>query len=60
MPNRSATSFSRVIDPGHPAKPFQLEDQAGKPHRLKDYKRQWVVLYFYPKDNTPGCTTEAC
>ena len=39
---------------------FELADQDGKLHSLKDFQGQWVVLYFYPKDDTPGCTTEAC
>lgn len=39
---------------------FQLQDQHGTTHSLADYKGKWVVLYFYPKDDTPGCTTEAC
>ncbi len=39
---------------------FSLPDQNGKIHQLSDYQGQWIVLYFYPKDNTPGCTTEAC
>ncbi|WP_223668858.1 peroxiredoxin [Kangiella shandongensis] len=38
---------------------FELQDQHGKEKSLKDYKDQWLVLYFYPKDDTPGCTTEA-
>ena len=42
------------------AKNFKLLDQHGNPHTLKDYQGKWVVLYFYPKDNTPGCTKEAC
>ena len=42
------------------AKDFELPDQDGKNHKLSDYKGKWVVLYFYPKDNTPGCTKEAC
>ena len=45
---------------GSPAPAFKLQDQAGKWHNLSDYKGKWVVLYFYPKDDTPGCTTEAC
>jgi peroxiredoxin Q/BCP len=45
---------------GSPAPAFTLKDQAGKEHSLSDYKGKWVVLYFYPKDNTPGCTTQAC
>jgi peroxiredoxin Q/BCP len=39
---------------------FILPDQDGKPHQLSDWKGQWLLLYFYPKDDTPGCTTEAC
>lgn len=39
---------------------FSLPDQNGKEHSLSDYRGKWVVLYFYPKDNTPGCTKEAC
>ncbi len=39
---------------------FSLFDDNNKPHTLADYKGKWVVLYFYPKDDTPGCTTEAC
>jgi peroxiredoxin Q/BCP len=39
---------------------FSLPDQAGKTHSLSDYKGKWVILYFYPKDMTPGCTVEAC
>jgi peroxiredoxin Q/BCP len=45
---------------GSPAPAFRLQDQTGKWHVLSDYKGKWVVLYFYPKDNTPGCTTQAC
>src|SRR6185369_14899115 len=39
---------------------FTLPDQDGKKHKLSDYKGKWVLLYFYPKDDTPGCTIEAC
>lgn len=39
---------------------FSLPDQNGKIHKLSDYSGKWVVLYFYPKDDTPGCTKEAC
>ena len=39
---------------------FSLVDQNGKTHKLADYKGKWVVVYFYPKDQTPGCTTQAC
>lgn len=45
---------------GQPAPPFSLSDQNGKLHTLADEKGRWVVLYFYPKDDTPGCTQEAC
>ena len=43
-----------------PAPDFALPDQTGQIHKLSDYQGQWVVLYFYPKDMTPGCTLEAC
>ena len=39
---------------------FALPDQNGDVHKLADYAGKWLVLYFYPKDDTPGCTTEAC
>lgn len=39
---------------------FSLPDQDGIVHKLSDYRGKWVVLYFYPRDDTPGCTTEAC
>ena len=45
---------------GAKAPAFKLLDQDGKPHRLVDYKGKWILLYFYPKDNTSGCTKEAC
>ena len=45
---------------GAPAPAFELLDQKGETHRLEDYSGKWVVLYFYPKADTPGCTTEAC
>lgn len=45
---------------GNPAPTFELQDQTGRTHKLPDYKGEWVVLYFYPKDDTPGCTKEAC
>ena len=44
---------------GSEAPDFSLKDQYGKTHNLKDYKGQWLVVYFYPRDNTPGCTIEA-
>jgi peroxiredoxin Q/BCP len=45
---------------GKKAPAFTLPDQNDKKTKLPDFAGQWVVLYFYPKDNTPGCTTEAC
>ena len=45
---------------GQPAPAFKLQDQDGKWHSLGDYKGKWVAIYFYPKDDTPGCTTQAC
>jgi peroxiredoxin Q/BCP len=45
---------------GSAAPAFKLQDQAGKWHSLADYRGKWVVMYFYPKDDTPGCTTQAC
>ncbi|MCF7866854.1 thioredoxin-dependent thiol peroxidase [Candidatus Woesearchaeota archaeon] len=49
-----------MLKEGIKAPAFSLKDQDGKTHKLADYKGKKVVLYFYPKDNTPGCTTEAC
>ena len=45
---------------GDVAPDFELLDQNGTTHSLKNYQGQWVILYFYPKNDTPGCTTEAC
>ena len=45
---------------GDLAPPIRLQDQNGKWQALEDYRGRWVVVYFYPKDNTPGCTTQAC
>jgi peroxiredoxin Q/BCP len=49
-----------LIEPGHRAPAFTLNDQDGKPHTLAGYAGRPVVLYFYPKDDTPGCTAESC
>ncbi|HEY6356666.1 MAG TPA: thioredoxin-dependent thiol peroxidase [Vicinamibacterales bacterium] len=49
-----------LIDEGKKAPAFSLKDQDGKPHKLSDYTGKSVVLYFYPKDDTPGCTKESC
>jgi peroxiredoxin Q/BCP len=49
-----------MIEIGKPAPDLSLKNQADQDVRLSDLGGQWVVLYFYPKDNTPGCTVEAC
>jgi peroxiredoxin Q/BCP len=49
-----------MISEGSKAPAFSLKDQAGNAVKLGDFAGKQVVLYFYPKDNTPGCTTEAC
>ncbi|MEI6243435.1 MAG: thioredoxin-dependent thiol peroxidase [Acidobacteriota bacterium] len=49
-----------VIDVGKKAPAFSLKDQDGTAHKLSDYAGQPVVIYFYPKDDTPGCTKESC
>jgi peroxiredoxin Q/BCP len=49
-----------LIDPGKKAPAFTLKDQNGTTHRLSDYEGRSVILYFYPKDDTPGCTKESC
>ena len=45
---------------GEPAPGFKLQDQNGEWHDLMDYRGTWLAVYFYPRDQTPGCTTEAC
>ena len=49
-----------LIEPGKKAPAFALKDQKGETHRLSDYAGQHLILYFYPKDDTPGCTQESC
>ncbi len=49
-----------MITQGVKAPDFSLPDQDGVIHSLKEYKGKWLLIYFYPKDNTPGCTKEAC
>lgn len=49
-----------LIEPGKKAPAFTLKDQDGKTHKLSDYAGTPVILYFYPKDDTPGCTIESC
>jgi len=51
---------AQELKAGDQAPDFDLIDQNGKRHHLEDYAGRWLVLYFYPKDDTPGCTTEAC
>lgn len=48
-----------MLKVGDKAPSFSLQDQAGKIHKLSDYKGEWLLIYFYPKDATPGCTVEA-
>lgn len=52
--------YDELLKIGTKVKDFELPDKEGKMHKLSDYKNQKVVIYFYPKDNTPGCTTQAC
>jgi thioredoxin-dependent peroxiredoxin len=49
-----------LIEPGKRAPAFALKDQHGRTHRLADYAGRSLILYFYPKDDTPGCTQESC
>lgn len=49
-----------MLNVGTIAPSFELFDQDGNLHKLEDYKGKKIILYFYPKDNTPGCTKEAC
>ncbi len=53
-------AYADVPAIGSAAPEFKLQDQNAKTHQLKDYRGKWVALYFYPKDQTPGCTTQAC
>lgn len=50
----------KMPEVGKDAPDFTLKDQDGTEHSLSDYRKKWVLLYFYPKDDTPGCTIEAC
>jgi peroxiredoxin Q/BCP len=56
----SGWAHAEAPEVGASAPEFRLQDQNGDWHELKDYRGKWVALYFYPKDNTPGCTTQAC
>lgn len=55
-----ADEASALPQVGQSAPAFRLQDQNGKWHTPADHRGRWVVLYFYPKDFTPGCTTEVC
>jgi len=64
-----ATSFAAIAgaapaaagpETGASAPAFKLQDQTGRWHTLEEYRGKWLVLYFYPKDKTSGCTTQAC
>ena len=57
---RSISLAAPLPQTGQPAPDFSLPDQNGKTHRLADYAGRWLVLYFYPKDDTPGCIKQAC
>jgi peroxiredoxin Q/BCP len=56
----AAMPSDRKLEAGTAAPAFSAPDQDDKTAKLSDYKGQWLVLYFYPNDDTPGCTTEAC
>ena len=56
----SVVSLAEPPAVGAPAPGFSLPDQAGNTRTLTEYQGHWLLLYFYPKDDTPGCTTEAC
>jgi peroxiredoxin Q/BCP len=57
---RSVSRAGEIPKMGAAAPGFALQDQNNQTQKLSDYLGQWVVLYFYPKDDTPGCTKEAC
>ncbi len=57
MKSNSSMSLPKV---GTMAPAFSVPDEDGKTRKLSEYKGKWVLLYFYPKDDTPGCTIEAC
>lgn len=54
----SAPTSAQTV--GDPAPDFQLQDQYGDAYTLEDFSGRWLVVYFYPRADTPGCTTEAC
>ena len=56
----ASAAWGAAPEVGAPAPGFRLQDQFSAWHELTDYRGKWLVLYFYPKDDTPGCTTQAC
>lgn len=56
----SQAARAEPLEVGQPAPDFSLPDQSGKVHKLADYRGKWLALYFYVKDDTPGCTEQAC
>lgn len=60
MPATTTKTVTTKAQPGKKAPAFSLKDQSGATHALKDYAGKKLVLFFYPKDNTSGCTAEAC
>lgn len=57
---KSCNKYQNMLTKGSTAPQFTLEDQHGAQHSLSEYRGKRVLLYFYPKDDTPGCTKEAC
>lgn len=60
LPKKQKTEVITMLTIGTQAPEFTLPDQNGDMHSLADYRGQKVILYFYPRDNTPGCTKQAC
>ena len=60
MSTKHTPASADLAQVGKKAPAWTLRDQHGVSHKLSDYKGKWVVLFFYPRDNTPGCTKEAC
>jgi len=60
MSDPNPPAVGQPVAVGDLAPDFELPSQTGEIVKLSDYAGQWVVVYFYPKDDTPGCTTEAC
>jgi peroxiredoxin Q/BCP len=57
---RNISTAGQLPSLGESPPPFNLKDAQNKSHQLSDYMGKWLILYFYPKDDTPGCTKEAC